>query len=142
MKKNIWTDLFRIVCFFLLMWVVFGTGRKWERSFPISLASTNTNYVIRCMEVTAYCPCEKCCGKWSKYKTTAGGHKIQKGDKFCAAGYPFGTMISIPGYNNNEPVPVLDRGKAITNGKLDVYFDDHQEALNWGRKKVNVIIWK
>ena len=84
-------------------------------------------------KVTAYCPCPKCCGKWSDGQT-ASGYWIQPGDRFVAAPkhIPFGTEIVVPGYNDGEPVKVLDRGGAITNERLDVYFDTHQEALNWG----------
>ena len=88
--------------------------------------------------VTAYCPCSKCCGKWSD-GITASGHIIKTGDKFVAAppGYSFGTMVEIPGYGK---VPVLDRGGAIKGNKLDVYFDTHQEALVWGIKNLKVKI--
>jgi hypothetical protein len=50
------------------------------------------------MRVTAYCPCRKCCGKYSD-GVTACGHKIQPGDTFVAADrrYPFGTEMLIPG---------------------------------------------
>jgi len=90
-------------------------------------------------EVTAYCPCEKCCGKFAD-GTTASGRVIFKGDKFCAAdkSIPFGTMITIPDYGT---VPVLDRGGAITGSRIDVFFPDHQQALNWGRRKMTVKIW-
>jgi len=89
-------------------------------------------------EVTAYCTCEKCCGKWSDGHT-ASGHIIQADDKFCAADpiFPFGTMLVIPGYGY---VPVLDRGGAIKGNKLDVFFPTHQEALNWGRRKLEIFI--
>ncbi len=85
------------------------------------------------MRVSAYCPCEKCCGKNSDGKT-ASGHKIKRGDKFVAADkrFPFGTEIIVPGYNNSEPVKVLDRGFAIRGNRLDVFFDSHQEARKWG----------
>lgn len=88
--------------------------------------------------VSAYCPCERCCGKYSD-GITANGYKIQPGDKFVAADsrFPFGTMISIPGYGT---VPVLDRGGAIKGNKLDVYFPTHQEALHWGRQYLTVTI--
>jgi 3D (Asp-Asp-Asp) domain-containing protein len=33
-----------------------------------------------------------------------------------------------------------DTGSAIKNMKIDLYMDSHQEALNWGFKKVNVYI--
>ena len=85
---------------------------------------------IERVRVTAYCPCSKCCGKWAD-GITASGHKIQSGDRFVAAprSIPFGTVLDIPGYGK---VPVLDRGGSITEGRLDVFFDTHQEALNWG----------
>lgn len=81
-------------------------------------------------KITAYCPCKKCCGRWSD-GVTASGHKIQSGDRFVAAdkSIPFGMMITIPGYGT---VPVLDRGGAIKGNRIDVYFDTHQEALEWG----------
>jgi len=49
------------------------------------------------MRVTAYCPCRKCCGKYSD-GVTACGHEIQPGDTFVAADrrYPFGTEMLIP----------------------------------------------
>ncbi|GAG70058.1 unnamed protein product [marine sediment metagenome] len=89
----------------------------------------------RTIKVTAYCPCEKCCGKWADGQT-ASGYWIQPGDRFVAAPkhIPFGTKFIVPGYNNNQPVEVKDRGGAITVNRLDVYFDDHQTALNWGVK--------
>ncbi|MBW7989883.1 MAG: hypothetical protein FVQ84_07695 [Planctomycetes bacterium] len=87
------------------------------------------------MRVTAYCPCEKCCGK-SSDKTTASGHKIKRGDTFVAADrkYPFGTEMIVPGYNNSKPVKVLDRGYVIVGNRLDVFFDSHQKARQWGVK--------
>lgn len=87
------------------------------------------------MRVTAYCSCGKCCGEYSD-GITACGHKIQPGDAFVAADkrYAFGTEMTIPGYNNSEPVKVQDRGGAIRGDRLDVFFHSHEEALNWGVK--------
>ena len=91
-------------------------------------------------EVTAYCACKKCCGKWSDGHT-ASNHIIQAYDKFCAAdpAFPFGIMLDIPDYGH---VPVLDRGGAIKENKLDIFFPSHQEALNWGRQELEIFIWK
>lgn len=91
------------------------------------------------MKVTAYCPCKKCCGKWSD-GMTACGHVIKKGEKFCAAPpeIPFGTIIGIPGYGK---VPVLDRGGKIKGNKLDVFFDNHNDAIKWGNKELAVKVW-
>ncbi len=91
------------------------------------------------MRVTAYCPCKKCCGKYSNGQT-ACGHKIRPGDAFVAADkeYSFGTEIIIPGYENAAPVKVLDRGGAIRGNRLDVFFGSHKEALKWGVKHLDV----
>jgi len=94
--------------------------------------------VVR-MRVTAYCPCRKCCGEYAD-GITASGHKIQTGDAFVAAdtSYPFGTEMIVPGYNNDQPVKVLDRGGAIRGNRLDVFFHSHQQALKWGVKYLDV----
>jgi 3D (Asp-Asp-Asp) domain-containing protein len=91
------------------------------------------------MRVTAYCPCPKCCGEYSG-GPTACGHKILLGDTFVAADgkYDFGTEMLIAGYNNGEPVKVLDRGGAIRGDRLDVFFGSHEEALKWGVKYIDV----
>ncbi len=91
------------------------------------------------MRVTAYCPCEKCCGEYSA-GITACGHTIRPGDAFVAADkqYPLGTEMLIPGYKNRQPVKVLDRGGAIHGDRLDVFFHSHEEALKWGVKYLDV----
>lgn len=91
------------------------------------------------MRVTGYCPCRKCCGKFSD-GITASGYKIARGDEFAAADrrHSFGTMVIVPGYNNSEPVPVLDRGGAIRGNRLDVFFNSHREAKEWGVRYLSV----
>ncbi|KKN73487.1 hypothetical protein LCGC14_0400620 [marine sediment metagenome] len=91
--------------------------------------------------VTAFCPCGKCCGKWSD-GITASGHPAV--GEFVAAPpeIPFGTRLAIDGYAGGLPVPVLDRGGAIKGKRLDVYFDTHQEALDWGVKYLSVKIFR
>ena len=90
--------------------------------------------VTRLMRVTAYCPCPECCREFSDGITASGLPVTYNGGFFVAAPpeIPFGTMIRIPGYNNGEPVPVLDRGSAITGDRLDVFFPTHEQALEWG----------
>ncbi len=91
------------------------------------------------MRITAYCPCQKCCGEYAD-GITACGHKIRPGDAFVAADkqYSFGTEMLIPGYKNGQPVKVLDRGGAIRGDRLDVFFHSHEEALKWGVKHLDV----
>jgi len=91
------------------------------------------------MRVTAYCPCRRCCGKYSDRKT-ASGHKIRRGDTFVAADkrHSFGTEMIVPGYNNSKLVKVLDRGRVIRGNRLDVFFDSHRKARKWGVKYLSV----
>jgi len=100
-------------------------------------------FVVRRMKVTAYCPCEKCCGRWAD-GYTASGHKIKAGEVFCAADpvLPFDTLISITGYNDGLPVAVIDRGKKIIGNRLDVYFPTHAEAEAWGVKWLECKIYE
>jgi len=95
-------------------------------------------YTVR-MRVTGYCPCSKCCGKYAD-GITACGHKIRPGDTFVAADrrYSFGTEMVIEGYNDGEPIKVLDRGGAIRGNKLDAFFHTHREALEWGVRYIDV----
>jgi len=37
---------------------------------------------------------------------------------------------------------VHDRGKAIKGNHIDVFFDSHKKALEWGRKELYVTILK
>ena len=102
-------------------------------------SSEATSWQTIRMRVTAYCSCRKCCGKQSD-GITASGHKIRHGDKFVAADkmFSFGTELIIPGYNNSQPVKVLDRGRVIRGSRLDVYFDSHKKALKWAVKYLPV----
>lgn len=90
--------------------------------------------------VTAYCPCTICCGPNAKGITASGKPVTANASRFVAAdrSVPFGTLVSIPGYHNGQPVPVLDRGGAIKGKRLDAYYPTHQEARQWGVRKIKV----
>ena len=94
------------------------------------------------MEVTAYCPCTKCCGPKAQGITASGKNVHYNDGKFVAADrkFAFGTKLIIPGYAAGKTVEVTDRGGAIKGNKLDVYFHSHAEALKWGRQKLTVTV--
>ena len=82
-------------------------------------------------EVTGYCPCKKCCGK--EDGITASGVKATANHTIAAPSkYAFNTWIELEGYGT---FVVEDRGGAIKGNRIDRFFNTHQEALNWGRKK-------
>jgi len=96
-------------------------------------SSETDSWITIEMRVTAYCWCKKCCGKHSD-GITASGHRIRIGDTFVAADkkYSFGTEMIVPGYNNTQPVKVLDRGRVIKGDRLDIFFNSHHRAKVWG----------
>jgi 3D (Asp-Asp-Asp) domain-containing protein len=95
------------------------------------------------MEVTAYCPCVRCCGSRAQGLTASGRHVSFNGGRFVAADtkvLKFNTRLLIPGYADESPVQVIDRGGAIKGAKLDVFFPTHEEARKWGRQKLLVTV--
>ena len=87
-------------------------------------------------EVTAYCPCVKCCGKSDGI--TASGVKAVAGRTVAAdvLYLPFGTKVYIDGHEYT----VEDTGGTITQKKLDIFFNNHEEALQYGRRQVEVFV--
>ena len=110
---------------------------------PPALAPVQPRTRTMIMEVTAYCPCPRCCGPRAQGITASGRRVSYNGGKFVAADtkvLKFNTKLVIPGYANNRPVEVIDRGGAIKGNKLDVYFPTHQEARKWGRQWLVVTV--
>jgi len=92
---------------------------------------SESNYYTVTFETTAYCPCSKCCGKSDGI--TASGTRATAGRTIAAPStYAFGTQIEIDGVI----YIVEDRGGAIKNNRIDIFFNDHQTANNYGRQRV------
>ena len=110
---------------------------------PLSLMMTGPRPQVVMMEVTAYCPCKKCCGPKAQ-GITASGKRINFNDGLFVAAdknvFDFHTKLQIPGYASGQAVPVLDRGGAIKGNKLDVFFPSHTAALRWGRQMIPVTV--
>lgn len=53
--------------------------------------------------------------------------------------WPFGTVMEVPGWGTGV---VEDRGGAIKGPtRLDLFFDSHGQALEWGRRRVKTKIY-
>ncbi len=92
------------------------------------------------VEVTHYCPCSKCCGKWAG-GPTASGKMPQPGMVAMSSHYPFGTLIEI----NGNMYTVEDRGgSGIENdiSRVDIFVRGHQEALRLGRYHTDAKIYR
>ena len=93
---------------------------------------------------TAYCPCEICCGKWALNRPdgivyTASGAEAVQGVTIAAdwSIYPPGTVLFVEGLGE---MVVQDSGGAIQGQKIDVYFESHDDALQFGRQNVRFYI--
>lgn len=97
------------------------------------------------MEVTAYSPDWRSCGE-SADGLTATLHSVEtNGHALVAADptlLPYGSMLTIPGYDDERIVPVLDCGGAIKGRRLDVLYPTHEQARQWGRQRLRVIVWE
>lgn len=96
------------------------------------------------MLTTAYSPDAQSCGIHADGITASGYSVWTNGMKLVAADtklLPFGSIVTIPGYNGGKPVPVLDRGGRIKGNRLDLLYPTHELALIWGAQRLEVDVW-
>lgn len=85
-------------------------------------------------QLTAYCPCELCCGQWAGGNTASGtvpeaGRTVGVDPEVI----PLGATVYIYG----RAYRAEDTG-AFTGNIIDIYMDSHQEALQFGRQEATV----
>lgn len=88
--------------------------------------------------ITAYCPCVKCCNKDDGI--TATGVKATAGRTIAVDPdvIPYGTELFIDGFTYRAE----DTGGSIKGNKLDIFFANHLEALEWGVREYEVFIYE
>lgn len=81
-------------------------------------------------KVTAYCSCSECCGKSDGI--TASGTKVKQGRTIAVDPkvIPLGSKVKL----NDHTYIAEDVGGAIKGNCIDLYFDSHAEAQDWGVK--------
>lgn len=92
-------------------------------------------------KTTAYCTCETCCGKYSpevtgKIPHTASGTVPLEGRTVAVDPdvIPIGSVVIINGHSYIAE----DTGSAVKGNVIDIYFDSHQRALEWGCQYLEV----
>lgn len=97
------------------------------------------------MTVTAYSPDARSCGKFAD-GVTATLHSVETNGGYLVAAdtklFPFGSMLSVEGYDDGDIVPVLDRGGAIKGHHIDLLMPTHRQARQWGVKRMPVVVWE
>ncbi len=93
---------------------------------PVSLG----NFLL-----TAYCKCSLCCGNWAYNRPNgivygAIGEKLKEGYSIAVDPdvIPYRTEVII----NGKTYKAQDCGGAIKGNRIDVYFENHDDALEFG----------
>lgn len=115
---------------------------------PIETEPVETWESLGIYELTAYCPCSACCGSHGENRPTdENGNPIvytsigavAKAGTTIAVDpsvIPYGSEIQIYGHT----YIAQDTGGAINGNRIDIYFEDHQEALVFGRQWTEIFI--
>ena len=87
--------------------------------------------------ITAYCPCEKCCGAWAD-GITYTGTEATEGRTIAVDPdvIPLGSIVEI----NGVEYVAEDVGGAIKGDRIDLYFNSHQDALEWGVQYLDIFL--
>jgi 3D (Asp-Asp-Asp) domain-containing protein len=117
----------------------FDAETRWFDGRPVRPARTIE------MLVTAYSPHAASCGAFADGQTATLHSVRTNGGALVAADtsvLPYGSMLTIDGYASDGIVPVLDCGGAIKGNRLDLLFPTHEEALEWGVRRIEVVVWE
>lgn len=87
-------------------------------------------------ELTAYCPCSECSGKWGDMTSTGVTARAGRTIAVDEDVIPYGYEVII----NDRTYVAEDCGGAIIGKRIDIYFDSHSEALEFGRQTANVLL--
>ena len=94
-------------------------------------------------KLTAYCSCEKCCGIWAYNRPNgvvygAIGEELKEGYSIAVDPdvIPYGTEVII----NGHIYKAQDCGGGIKGNEIDIYFENHDEALNFGVQYAEIFL--
>ena len=100
-------------------------------------------------KITAYCGCRKCCGKYADNRPVdengevivigSIGVRLYAGVSIAVDPrvIPYHTQVVI----NGHTYTAHDTGGSIKGNRIDVYFDDHDEAWDFGVQYAEVFIY-
>lgn len=97
--------------------------------------------IVMIVVATAYCTCSHCTAPYDDGYLPDGVTEPVEGRTI--AGPPeweLGTIVYIP----DRGVHIVeDRGGAIKGNRIDIYFDSHEDALEFGRQtlRICILLW-
>ena len=151
MKKSTKYLIARLVIMALCVIMGFGAGWICKKTEVVEVNITRpivrvcspteepepaANYTEVKVVATAYCPCEKCCGKNDGITATGVKARANRTVAVDPNVIPYGSEVIIDG----NIYIAEDCGGAIKGNRIDIFFDDHTSALAFGVKKLDVYI--
>lgn len=145
------------IVLFAVVGIIFGSGvLVGSQCFPKVVTETTVKYVeviatlpeppeqdpefvsLGMFVASAYDDCIDCCGKDDGI--TATGTKAMQGRTIAVdpTVIPYGTPVII----NGHTYIAEDTGGAIKGNKVDIFFSTHEEALQYGRRQVEVFVMR
>ena len=111
----------------------------------VNYSSLDSLEYLGTFTATAYCHCVECCGIWSAEHPSRPADYVQKtrsgtvpeAGRTIAADWniiPEGTEVVLEGH----PYIVEDTGSAIKGNRIDIFYDDHGAANEWGVREVDL----
>lgn len=107
---------------------------------PVESEAITTEPEYIAFTATAYCGCSKCCGKWANNRPDgkvigAAGVELKQGVSIAAdlSVLPKWTSVEI---KDMGTYIVQDTGGAMTGNRIDIYFDSHEDAMEFGVQTV------
>lgn len=94
-------------------------------------------------KLTGYCSCSLCCGKWANNRPNgivygAIGEELKEG--YSIAVDPTVIAYRTEVVINGHTYKAQDCGGAIKGNRIDVYFEDHNDALEFGVQYAEVFV--
>jgi 3D (Asp-Asp-Asp) domain-containing protein len=99
------------------------------------IKTSDKKYMGR-FKLTGYCACMYCCGKTDGITSTGVKAKAGRTIAVDPRVIPYGSIVII----NGKEYVAEDCGGAIKNKKIDIFFNTHNEALEWGVKYAEVYV--
>ena len=87
-------------------------------------------------KLTGYCACMYCCNKTDGITSTGVRARAGRTIAVDPRVIPYGSIVII----NGKEYVAEDCGGAIKNNRIDIFFDTHEEALEWGVKYAEVYV--
>lgn len=124
------------------------SNHKIEENNEANFVEDDDNRYLGTFTLTAYCGCSKCCDEYGLNRPvdengnpivyTASG-AVAKSNHTIAVDpsiIPYGAEVII----NGNTYVAEDCGGAIKGNRIDIYFDNHSDAWNFGRQTADVYL--